>query len=109
MKIKISIKFNKLKGSLKRLPRILAEHIFLSFLGLLSLALIFGGFIFYKYSILTEKIEPKILEKPLQFKEALYQKILEEWQIRQKRFEEAELKEYPDPFRGPTPTEELTE
>ncbi|MBZ9578293.1 hypothetical protein KJA14_00285 [Patescibacteria group bacterium] len=97
--IKIPLKFKKDKEFFKKILRILGEHIFLSFLVLLFLALILGGFIFYQYSFLAEKLEPQIIEKPLQFEEALYQKISEEWQIRQRRFEETELKEYPDLFR----------
>jgi len=62
-------------------------------------AFIFGGFIFYKYNILAQKAEPEITEKPLQFKEKTYQDVLKIWQEKEKRFNEADLKEYPDPFR----------
>ncbi|MCJ7786674.1 hypothetical protein MUP06_00460 [Patescibacteria group bacterium] len=93
------IKFNKIKIFFKKLPRILGEKAFLAFLFLLFISLILGGIIFYKYSILAEKAEPRIIEKPLQFKEKVYQEILNEWEAREKRFKETELKEYPDPFR----------
>ncbi|MDP2967333.1 MAG: hypothetical protein Q8N87_02900 [bacterium] len=96
------IKFNKIKIFFKKLPRILGEKAFLTFLFLLFISLILGGIIFYKYSILAEKAEPRIIEKPLQFKEKVYQKVLDEWEAREKRFKETELKEYPDPFRGLT-------
>jgi len=55
--------------------------------------------IFYQYSFLVEKKEPQIIERPIQFKEELYQKILEEWETRQKKFEQAEQKEHRDLFR----------
>jgi len=98
--MKISrIKLKKFKEFLKRLPRTLGEKVFFLFLGLLLLALIFGGIIFYKYSILAKKAEPKITEKPLQFKEKTYQKVLKIWQEREKKFQETDLKQYPDPFR----------
>ena len=93
------IKFNKIKIFFKKLPRILGENAFLTFLSLLFISLILGGIIFYKYSILAEKAEPPIIKKPLQFEEKIYQKILNEWEAREKRFKETELKEYPDPFR----------
>jgi len=107
MKISLA-KFDKIKKILKRLPRILGEQAFLTFLVLLFFSLIFGGLIFYKYLILAEKKEPEILEKPLFFKENLYQKVLAEWEEREKNFEQAKLKEYPNPFQEPIP-EELTE
>ena len=49
------IKTKKIKDSLKKLPRVLGENAFLAFLGLLVIALILGGLIFYKYSFLVEK------------------------------------------------------
>jgi len=70
-----------------------------TFFILLVLALFIGGLIFYQYSFLAEKKEPQIIERPIQFKEELYQKILAEWQMRQKNFDEAEQKEYRDLFQ----------
>lgn len=101
MKI-LKLKFKREKEFLKKLPRILGEQAFLTFLALLFLALIFGGFLFYKYSILAEKAEPEIPEKPLEFQEKTYQEVLKIWQDRQKKFEETEFKIYPDPFKGLT-------
>jgi len=88
----------KAKVFFKKLPRILGENAFLTFLFLLLLSLIIGGIIFYKYSILSEKVEAEIIEKPLQFKEGVYRKVLDEWEAREKRFRESELREYPDLF-----------
>jgi len=93
------LKLKKIKDFLTKLPRTLGERAFLTFLGLLLIALIFGGLIFYKYSILVEKAEPEISEIPLKFKEKTYQDVLKIWQEKEKRFEEADLKEYPNPFR----------
>ena len=93
------IKFKKIKDFLKKLPKTLGERAFLTFLALLLIALILGGLIFYKYSILTGKEEPTISEKPPQFEEKTYQTVLKTWQEKEKRFQEASTKEYPDPFR----------
>jgi len=93
------IKFKKIKDSLKRLPRTLAENAFLTFLGLLVIALILGGLVFYKYSILTKKVEPQVIKEPLQFKEKTYEEILKVWQEKEKRFQETDFKEYPNPFK----------
>lgn len=110
MKLFSKIKFGKFKKFFKSTPRTLAEHSFLTIVALFFLSLILGGFIFYKYCILVEKAELPIIEKPLQFEQNLYQKILDEWLEREKRFKETDLKEYPDPLKGltPVPAEELT-
>jgi len=78
-----------------------------TFFILLVSAVIFGGLIFYQYSFLAEKKEPQVIERPIQFKEELYQKILTEWEERQKKFDQVEQKEYRDLFQV-TP-EKLTE
>lgn len=95
------IKIKKIRESLKKSVWIIGRNSAPTFFILFFVTFILGGFIFYKYSFLAEKIEPQITEQPLRFKESLFQEILKEWENREKRFEEAELKEYPDPFRAP--------
>ncbi len=84
---------------IKKLPWIFGMNAFLTLLVLILLTLILGALIFYRYNILIKKEEPKIIEKPLQLEEKTYQKIVSEWQEREKRFIEASQKEYSDPFR----------
>lgn len=93
------IKFKKLKNFLKKLPRTLAEHSFLTFLGLLLVISIFGAIVFYYYINLTE-ISGGITEKekPLNFNTETQQKVLDEWQKRSEKSLETDLKEYPNPF-----------
>ena len=96
------IKLNKLakiKNLLKKLPRFLAVNAFLVSLGLILLALVISGFIFYKYSFLVLQKEPGNPEKPLYFREKVFQDILKIWEDRRTRFDEANFKEYPDLFR----------
>lgn len=93
------IKLNKIKQWFNRLPRILGGNAFLVFLILFLISLILGGLVFYKYSILIEKEKSEIIETPLLFEEKTLQEVLKIWQTRQKRFEEAGLKEYPNLFR----------
>lgn len=95
----IRIKINKIKEFLRKFLRILGEEAFLFFLVLIFLALILGGLLFYKYSFLVEKAKPEVLEKPLQFEEKTHQEVLKILKELQKKFEETELKKYPDPFR----------
>ena len=93
------IKIKKIGSFLKKLPRILGERAFLTFWGLVILALIFGAIVFYKYNFLTKKSEPQVPESPLKFKEKIYEDVLKIWQEREERFKKADLKEYPNPFR----------
>jgi hypothetical protein len=97
--MKISkLKFKKITDPLKKLPRIFGEHTFLTFLGLLLIASILGALIFYRYSFLVGKTKPEIFEKPLKFKEEIYQEVLKVRQGREKEFKEIDLEEYQDPF-----------
>ena len=110
------IKINRLEvGEIKRifqrLPIILGKHAFLTFLALLLLSLLSGGFCFYKYGFLAGRAELEIPKKTLQFNEETYSRILKEWESREQRLKEIDVKQYPDPFRKsyPQPSEELTE
>jgi len=93
------IEIKKIEVFLKKLPKILGERAFLTYLGLLVLALILGGFIFYQYNILAKKTEVQITEKLLRFEEEVYDKVLKIWQEKEEKFEGADFKEYPNPFR----------
>jgi|APFre7841882654_1041346.scaffolds.fasta_scaffold03004_1 hypothetical protein len=94
------LKIDKIENFFKKLPWILAGHAFLSFLLLFIIILIVSAIIFYKYSILVQKIEPNVTEKSLQFKKGDYQKVLEIWQERDKKFQEAKSDIFPNPFQG---------
>ena len=102
------IKFNTIKIFFRKLPRILGEKAFLSFLALLFLDLIFSGLVFYKYSVLIQnkKLDIPQAEKPIQFKEKTYQDVLTIWQKKEKRFQETETKIYPNPFQTATSSPE---
>lgn len=91
-------KTKQLKDFFKGLPKALAEEAFLTYLGLLVLGLIFSGIIFYKYGILVKKIEPKITERPLQFDEKTFQEVLKILTQKEKEFQQADFKEYQNPF-----------
>ena len=93
------IKVDKLKNFLKKLPKNLAEHAFRSFMILVAFALIFGGVLFYKYSVLIEKKEPEIFKRPIQFKKDILEKVSDKWAEREIKFNEANTKEYPDLFK----------
>lgn len=108
------IRIKKIKKFLGKLFLTIAEHVFGACLFLFFLALILGGFLFYKYNILTQRAELEVLNQSFLIKEKTYQEVLKVWQEHERRFQEAYLKEYPDPFQKPISTseevpEELTE
>jgi len=99
----IKERINKLKKILGKLPLIIAAHAFWACLVLFILSLIFGANLFYKYNILVQRAEPESLEQTVLFKEKTYNKLLEIWQERKERFQQADFKEYPDPFLESVP------
>lgn len=96
------IKLTKVKKFFERMPGVLAQNPFLTFLGLLLFALFLGGVIFYFYVILIESPSEMDLQTDTAFKldNDTYQKILNEWQMRDQRFSEIDSKQYPDIFKG---------
>ena len=97
------IKTDKIKIFFLKFPRVLAGRSFLTFLGIVLLTLVIGGSVFYKYEYLTEKTEPRIPTTSFKFDENVYKDMLVEWEKREKKFSEADFKNYPDLFRAVTP------
>lgn len=108
MKLK-KIKISQLKEKVGKLPRILAEKAFLTFLGLLFLVLILSALLYYKYIFSVERAKPEILDKPLQLNESAFQDVSNKLQDRAKEFQEAGFKNYPDLFARPSATPPLTQ
>ncbi|MBZ9578091.1 hypothetical protein KJA13_03645 [Patescibacteria group bacterium] len=103
--MKIGIK--KFKKFLEKLSLSIAQHAFLACLFLFLLSLIFGGFLFYKYSILAQKVEPEALDRFVLLKEGAYQEVLGVWQEHERISQEADFKEYPNPFLESVPFPEV--
>lgn len=93
------IKLNKIKELSKKWLRALGENPFLTSLALILLSLIIGALVFYQYSVLAEKRESGAAFEPLILEQESLGNILKTWQDRQERFDETDLKSYPDPFR----------
>ena len=102
------LKIKKIKDLFKKVPRVLAAHSLLTLFGLIIIALIFSGLIFYRYVILIQKAELEITEKPLQFKEKTFENIIKIWQEREDKFDAVKTKNYLNPFLSATSTKELT-
>ncbi len=102
------MKLRKIGSFFKKLPRVLGENSFLTFLGLLFVSLVLGALVFYKFSFSVGKEKPEITEESLRFQEKTYQAVSDEWQKRDERLSEINLKLYPDPFVTTTSTKSLT-
>jgi len=89
----------KIKNFFKKLPRALAENAFLTSLVFFFIAVLLGGFLFYKYDILVERAKPESSEKLLYFDEKNFEAVLKVWQDREIRFQEADFKQYSNPFK----------
>lgn len=95
----MKIDTRKTKNIFKKIPKTLALHPFLAFWALLALAIILGGLIFYKCSILAEKPETDIPREILRFGQETYQEVTVQWQEREINLEEIESKQYINPFQ----------
>ncbi len=88
------IKLKKIKIFIKKLSKKLAKKAFLTFLGLFALSLIFGSFIFYRYSVMPQSEAVEDVKVELKFKSETYQKILQAWQNNEEQFEKTDDKQY---------------
>ena len=93
------IRVEKIKDKLNKWLRVLAGNTFLTFLALFIISLIIGALIFVRCSILIEMPAENIGEdKIFKFESKTYQKILQEWQLKNERFSKINKKKYPNPF-----------
>jgi hypothetical protein len=93
MKFKIDRK--KIKKLLEKLAINLIERGYLTLILIFFLSWIFGFLVYLKY------VNPSPLGeegKIVKFDEKIYKKVLEKWQEKEKKFQEIDLKEYPNPF-----------
>lgn len=97
MKIEIKEFLNRGK-SLAKIPRILVKRLFLSCLLFFLFSLALGGILFYKYVFLAQKVKPEVFQRESLLKEDIYKEVLKIWQEHERKFNEADSKEYPDPF-----------
>lgn len=101
----MKLEFGKIKENLLRSLKKFWQKLWLLLILLLILDLILGGVFFWKYYLQVREKESPIIF-PLKINQALMEKVSTEWLKREIIFEEAEEKEYLDPFRG-TPLEEI--
>jgi hypothetical protein len=93
------IKLNKIKNFLNKFLRTLAEHSFLTFLGLFVISLALGVLIFFQCNALIQSTASKNKEeKSFKLEARAYQNIKDEWARKKEVFSQAESKKYPNPF-----------
>jgi hypothetical protein len=90
----MKIETKKLKNFIKKILRVLAENFLLTSIFLLILAL-FIGFLIFKFPTSFKLEMPQKIEV---FNENLYQKVLEKFKERERKFEEIDQKIYLNPF-----------
>jgi len=95
----MNLNLAKFKIKIGNIPNVLAERCFLSFWIMLFIALTLGGVIFYQYIFVLGKIETRLSKESLNLKKENYEKVLESWQSREKRFQELDSKDYLNPFK----------
>lgn len=66
---------------------------------LFLIVLTLGALVFYRYDVLVEVSEPKMIGETVQFQKEPYRQILKEWQAREDRFETASFNNYINPFQ----------
>lgn len=86
--------FKKIENLLK----IPAQKPLVIFLILFSLAVILGSLIYYQKISLARKKMTETRLKPTEIDEKTYEEILKIWQEKEKKFQEADFRKYPDPF-----------
>jgi len=91
--------FKKIIGRLKKTPYFLVENDFWSVLFLIFIALFIGFFLFYKYVVLLPKETMPKKEKNLFLDEKKFQEVLKIMKERERNFDQASLKDYPNPFQ----------
>lgn len=101
MKIPKIINKEKIKGflvSLKRFPWTIGERVFPFFVVMIILAIVIGTLFFLRFVVSTQRQAlPASSGLPV-FGEPTLEKILRNWQNRQRKLEAAENLDYPDLF-----------
>lgn len=86
---------------IKKIPWALGRNAFLYILIFILMSILIGQFLFYKYILLVETEEPKIIHISDKFQENIYQSVLEKWQNRENFLRNSSLldENYEDPFQ----------
>ena len=92
--------FSKIKSFLLHFPKILVSHFFLSSVFVLLIAFFLAAIFFLKYYFLEGRLSQPLKLKALGINEELLKRVSQEWQAREKLFQETDRLLFSDPFRG---------
>lgn len=92
------IEIEKTERLFKKTLLFIAKHVFEFSLLALFLSFIIGVLVFYKYSILAQKVDPGDLPDSCLLEEKPYQKTLDIWTENEKIFHQADYKNYHNMF-----------
>lgn len=95
---KVFPKINFDLSKIIKMPWAVGRRAFLVILVIILLDIIYGGFLSYKYSIMAKGVGSSIDTVSLQFRKENYQKILDNWDARNKKIQEFLTQDYTDPF-----------
>ncbi len=93
---------NEIKKFLGKFVLFTAKHLFLDCLFIILLVLLLFGFFYHECDILAQKAGTKPFEPSFLLEKTDYQKVMDIWQENEKRFKDADSKEYINPFEEPT-------
>lgn len=97
----ISIKvYDACFQKIKKIPWIIGNHAFLMILIFVVLDILFIEFLFYQYLLLPEIRKPPIGTPLVEFREDIYQTVLQKSGERQKKSEQIGQESYTDPFHN---------
>jgi len=95
---KIQIDSKKIRKLLRKLVMIPANYFFWYALSIIFISCAIGGITFYYFAILSQKAQIEITQPSFQFQENVYREVVNQWRIRDEKFQEADTKTYLDPF-----------
>ena len=93
------IKFKGFQKFFGGIVRFLCERALFTFFLFLLLSFLFSSYIYYQYSILTERTQLEAIGQSVKFNKSNYEEVLNIWQERDKKFHEVGVKEYPELFK----------
>ncbi len=96
--MKIIEQLNKIIKSGKSFFLLVVSHLFLSFFVVFIIALAVSGFFYYKYGFVAENKKIENPPSPFELNEKTYQEVLKVWQEKEKVFNMADDKDYPNVF-----------
>lgn len=94
----MKLKKDKIKEFLFKTFWSIARHAFFTCLVLFLIALFFGVWFFNKTNIISKTDTFDDMQDGFLLKYKVYNKVLENWQRDQERYEQADYKEYTNPF-----------